>query len=197
MTLGGGGLLLRGKRALVVGLLNKHSLAASVASALLSHGARVVVSSKHPLSDAQLRACGFPPASDVLVRACDVTDDASIEELVGTCSERFGGQLDVLVHSVAFAPREAFANHGGVLATSRPAWQEAMDISAYSLLALTRAAYPLLSSGVDGALARDRSVIALSYAGASRVRTERWRHVIHTHVCIQYTHVWMELCPLA
>ncbi|TYZ64646.1 hypothetical protein PybrP1_000413 [[Pythium] brassicae (nom. inval.)] len=164
-----GGLLLRGKRALVVGLLNKHSLAASVASALLSHGARVVVSSKHPLSDSQLRACGFPLASDVLVRECDVTDDASIEELVGACVERFEGQMDVLVHSVAFAPREAFTSSGGVLATSREAWQEAMDISAYSLLALTRAAYPLLSSGVDGSLARDRSVIALSYAGASRV----------------------------
>lgn len=167
-----GGLLLRGKRALVVGLLNKHSLAASITTALLSHGARVVVSSKNALSPTQLRACGFPESEvdALLVRECDVTSDASVEELVGACSEHFGGQLDVLVHSVAFAPREAFAGGGGILATSKDAWNEAMDVSAYSLVALTRAAYPLLSSGIDSGVTRDRSVIALSYAGASRVR---------------------------
>ncbi|KAF1331605.1 Short-chain dehydrogenase reductase sdr, partial [Globisporangium splendens] len=181
-------MLLRGKRALVVGLMNKHSLAASVTQALLSRGAQVVVSSKSPLTESQRKACGFhapsssssstdPTAgSDAAIiapslhfRESDVEDDASIEALISECGAIFDGQLDILVHSIAFAPRETFAGPGGILATSKSAWQQTMDVSAYSLIALTRAAYPLLSSGMDGSLARDRSILTLSYAGASKV----------------------------
>uniref|UniRef100_K3WLP9 Enoyl-[acyl-carrier-protein] reductase [NADH] n=1 Tax=Globisporangium ultimum (strain ATCC 200006 / CBS 805.95 / DAOM BR144) TaxID=431595 RepID=K3WLP9_GLOUD len=178
-------MLLRGKRALVVGLMNKHSLAANVTQALLSHGAQVVVSSKSPLTESQRKACGFhAPSSSMSAtdesdtaiiapslhfRECDVEDDTSIEALISECGAIFGGQLDILVHSIAFAPRETFAGPGGILATSKSAWQQAMDVSTYSLIALTRTAYPLLSSGADGSLARDRSILALSYAGANKV----------------------------
>lgn len=170
-------MLLRGKRALVVGLMNKHSLAASIAQALLSHGASVVVSSKTALSPNQVKACNFHAPSTAPSEAplplhfheCDVEDEASIDDLVGACHSIFNGELDILVHSIAFAPREAFTTHGGTLGVSKDAWHQAMDVSAYSLIALTRAAYPLLSSGVDGHRARDRSVMALSYAGASKV----------------------------
>lgn len=172
-------MLLCGKRALVVGLMNKHSLAANVTQALLSHGAHVVVSSKSALTQSQLKACAFhgptgtsesnTPPPLLHFRECDVESEESINQLVGACGELFDGQLDILVHSLAFAPRETFTTHGGVLAVSKHAWHQAMDVSAYSLIALTRAAYPLLSSGVDGSRTRDRSIMALSYAGAAKV----------------------------
>lgn len=169
-------MMLRGKRALVVGLMNKHSLAASITQSFLSQGASVVVASKDPLTARQVDACGFVhgPESSLQVHACDVQQEESITELMQRCSETFDGELDILVHSIAFAPRETFAS-GGTLAVSADAWRQAMDVSAYSLIALTRAAHPLLSAGNSDELAdgipatRDRSVLALSYAGASKV----------------------------
>lgn len=161
--------MLRGRRALVVGLMNKHSLAAGVTQALLSHGASVVVSSKTPLSASHVKSCDFRPSSDVdppgtlFFEPCDVEDEASIEKLVDRCGHHFDGQLDILVHSVAFAPREAFTN--GLVETPKSAWTRAMDVSAYSLVALTRAARPLMNSGEE----RDRSVLALTYAGSTKV----------------------------
>ncbi|RLN92579.1 hypothetical protein BBJ28_00021762 [Nothophytophthora sp. Chile5] len=171
--------LLRGKRALVVGLMNKHSLAAGITQALLSNGARVVVSSKTPLTASHIQNCGFqiPPALQAEHEAsprlhfepCDVESEQSIEQLMKRCSEVFNGELDVLVHSVAFAPREAFTS-GGLLATPKAAWTQAMDVSAYSLVALTRAAQPLLVANIEAEEAkRDRSVLALTYAGSTKV----------------------------
>jgi enoyl-[acyl-carrier protein] reductase I len=173
---------LLGKRALVVGLLNKHSLAASVTHALLAHGASCVVASRTPLTESQINACAFetPFASHTkhsthlpspiehtqLLRYtdCDVENDESIGTMMAQCADAFDGELDILVHSVAFAPRETFKARGTLLAT-REAWNQALDVSAYSLIALTRAAYPMLTAGSE----RDRSVMALSYAGASKV----------------------------
>ncbi|GMF38930.1 unnamed protein product [Phytophthora lilii] len=168
-------MMLQGKRALVVGLMNKHSLAAGVTQALLSHGASVVASSKTPLSESHIRSCAFQApetggASPALhFEPCDVESDASIAQLMQRCGDVFDGELDILVHSVAFAPRDAFTN--GLLDTPRAAWTQAMDISAYSLVALAKAATPLMDKGEEN---RDRSVLALTYAGstkAARVRT--------------------------
>lgn len=169
--------LLLGKRALVVGLMNKHSIAASVVQALLAQGARVVVASKLPLSASQRAACGFraPDASALQFAECDVQDEHSVQALAEACGDAFDGQLDVLVHSVAFAPKEAFpGDPRGFLGTSKAAWTQAMDISAYSLVALTRATYPLLQAsrgegGEGDAASADRSVIAMTYAGSSKV----------------------------
>ncbi|DAZ96059.1 TPA: hypothetical protein N0F65_005837, partial [Lagenidium giganteum] len=166
--------LLQGKRALVVGLMNKHSLAACITHSLLAHGARVVVSSKAPLSASQRSACGFvvPPLTSASCNfaACDVEDDASIHGLMAECRDVLGGRLDILVHSVAFAPRETFQN--GLLGVSKHAWTEAMDVSAYSLVALTRAALPLMTQSDNSDASKsqpDRSILALSYAGANKV----------------------------
>ncbi|CAI5732505.1 unnamed protein product [Peronospora destructor] len=162
-------MLLKGKRALVVGLMNKHSLAASVTQALLSGGASVVVSSKSPN---HVKNCTFdiPKPSErasptLHFEPCDVESDTSIEQLMQRCREAFNRELDILVHSVAFAPREAFAN--GLLNTPRAAWTQAMDVSAYSLVALMKAAKPLMVQG-EGEK-RDRSVLALTYAGSTKV----------------------------
>ncbi|KAI9910418.1 hypothetical protein PsorP6_010325 [Peronosclerospora sorghi] len=167
--------MLRGKRALVVGLLNKYSLAAGVTQALLSHGANVIVSSKTRLSESHVHSCAFkipnPSVATLQLEQCDVESDTSIEQLLQRCSERFRGKLDILVHAVAFAPRDAFTN--GLLDTSRTVWTQAMDVSAYSLVALTRAAKPLMmmSDGKEenGNEALDRSVLALTYAGSTKV----------------------------
>ncbi|CAH0479056.1 unnamed protein product [Peronospora belbahrii] len=171
-------MLLQGKCALVVGLMNKHSLAAGVTQALLSSGASVVVSSKTPMSKSQVERCAFkiPKPSEVTTsllhfEPCDVESDASIEQLIQRCGEVFDGELDILVHSVAFAPREAFTH--GLLDSSRAAWIQAMNVSAYSLVALTKAAKPLMmtmaNGGKGGEKRRDRSVLALTYAGSTKV----------------------------
>ncbi|CAI5727309.1 unnamed protein product [Peronospora effusa] len=165
-------MLLKGKRALVVGLMNKYSLAAGVTQALLSGGASVVVSSKSPMNESHVKSCTFeiPKPSEIAsptlhFEPCDVESDTSIEQLMQRCGEVFNGELDILVHSVAFAPREAFAN--GLLNTPRAAWTQAMDVSAYSLVALMKAAKPLMVQGVGER--RDRSVLALTYAGSTKV----------------------------
>ncbi|KAG1708887.1 hypothetical protein DVH05_022519 [Phytophthora capsici] len=163
--------LLQGKRALVVGLMNKHSLAAGITQQLLSSGASVVVSSKTPLSESHIKSCAFQipetqeSSSPTLhFEPCDVESDQSIDELMQRCGNFFNGELDILVHSVAFAPREAFTN--GLLDTPRAAWAQALDISAYSLVALTRAAKPLM---IKEGEKKDRSVLALTYAGSTKV----------------------------
>lgn len=140
-----------------------------VTQALLSAGASVVVSSKTPLSESHVKSCAFrvPDASALHFAPCDVESDASVEQLLQRCGEVFDGQLDVLVHSVAFAPREAFTN--GLLDTPRAAWTQAMDVSAYSLVALARAARPLMVNGNEEDGRGDRSVLALTYAGSTKV----------------------------
>ncbi|UIZ27393.1 hypothetical protein KXD40_005551 [Peronospora effusa] len=169
-------MLLKGKRALVVGLMNKYSLAAGVTQALLSGGASVVVSSKSPMNESHVKSCTFeiPKPSEIAsptlhFEPCDVESDTSIEQLMQRCGEVFNGELDILVHSVAFAPREAFAN--GLLNTPRAAWTQAMDVSAYSLVALMKAAKPLMVQGVGER--RDRSVLALTYAGSTKVNESK------------------------
>ncbi|CEG36601.1 short-chain dehydrogenase reductase sdr [Plasmopara halstedii] len=162
-------MLLQGKRALVVGLMNKHSLAVSVAQSLLSNGASVVVSSKIPLSESQAKSCGFqiPDSScaSLNFESCDVENDESIDQLMQRCGKIFNGVLDILIHSVAFAPREAF--NKGLLGTSRATWTQALDVSSYSLVALTRAAKPLMIFGREEK--RNCSVLALTYAGSTKV----------------------------
>jgi enoyl-[acyl-carrier protein] reductase I len=92
-----------------------------------------------------------------LLLSCDVTLDAEIDRVFKSVGEQFG-KLDVLVHSVAFAPREDMEND--FIKTTRNGFNIAQDISAYSLIALTRAALPLMENGGGG------SVLAMTYYGA-------------------------------
>lgn len=162
-------MLLRGKRALVVGAMNKHSLAVAITQSLLLNGASVVVSSKKALGESHVKSCAFhiPDTSSTSLNfeTCDVESDESIDELMLRCGKLFNGELDILVHSVAFAPRESFTN--GLLSTSRAAWAQALGVSAYSLVALTRAVKPLMLS--RGEEKRDCSVLALTYTGSTKV----------------------------
>jgi enoyl-[acyl-carrier protein] reductase I len=97
---------------------------------------------------------------DSIVLPCDVTDDQHIEQLVTALGRDFGG-LDFLVHGAAFAPRAELDS--SFVQTSREGFRTALDVSAYSLIALARAAAPLMSGRGAG------SVLTLTYLGSERV----------------------------
>src|SRR5207302_11317558 len=96
--------------------------------------------------------------ADTLILPCDVTKDDEIATVFKTVGEKFG-KLHLLLHSVAFAPKEAL--EGEFVNTTREAFRVAHDVSAYSLVALARAAAPLMSDG--------GSIISMSYYGAEKV----------------------------
>ncbi|HYC47728.1 MAG TPA: enoyl-ACP reductase FabI [Burkholderiales bacterium] len=149
---------LQDKKILVTGLLSNRSIAYGIAKALAREGAALAFSYQNAdLKDrvTQLAAdFGSPP-----LVACDVADDAQIDALAPAIREHWDG-LDGLVHSIAFAPREALK--GGFLdGLSRDAFRIAHDVSAYSFAALAKAALPLM----DG---RNGALLTLTYLGAQR-----------------------------
>jgi enoyl-[acyl-carrier protein] reductase I len=147
--------LLDGKTALIFGVANDHSIAWGIARALHDAGAEVGFSSVESLLEKRVRPLAASIGS-TFVEPCDVQSDDDI----GRVFERWGathGSLDILVHALAFANREDL--EGDFVDTSRGGF--ALDVSAYSLVALTRAARPFLGRG--------SSVITLSYLGAEKV----------------------------
>jgi enoyl-[acyl-carrier protein] reductase I len=155
---GGSGLgLLDGRNALVFGVANDHSIAWGIAQALHAEGATIGFSSIEALVDKRVRPLAESIGS-TFVEPADVQSDADIERVFARWGES-NDRLDVLVHALAFAKREDLA--GAFVDTSRDGFTLAMDVSAYSLVALTRAARPYLRAG--------SSVITLTYYGAEKV----------------------------
>jgi enoyl-[acyl-carrier protein] reductase I len=149
--------LLAGKKALVFGVANDHSIAWGIARALHEHGAEVGFSSIEALLERRVR----PLAESIgatFIEPCDVQSDEQIARVFNAWDERHG-QLDVLVHALAFAKREDL--EGRFVDTSRDGFALALDVSAYSLVALAHAAAPLMPSG--------SSIMTLSYYGAEKV----------------------------
>ncbi len=148
--------LLDGKRALIFGVANDHSIAWGIAKALHAEGATLGLSSVESLIARRVQ-----PLADQLgvdfVEPCDVSDDEQVTAVFDSWRARHG-ELDILVHALAFANREDL--DGAFVDTSRAGFQRALDVSAYSLTALTRAALPLFRPGA--------SVMTLSYLGAER-----------------------------
>lgn len=149
---------LSGKRALVLGVANERSIAWAIAQALTREGAHVGLTYVGASLERRVRPLAEQIGADVLGE-CDVTDDAQIEQLFERVRENWG-QLDVLVHAIAFARREDLM--GRFVDTPREGFRLALDVSAYSLVALTRTALPLLS-------ASGGCVLTLSFAGSERV----------------------------
>jgi enoyl-[acyl-carrier protein] reductase I len=151
--------LLAGTTGVIFGVANKRSIAWGIAQALSAAGMRLAITYQgERLKDNVHELAATLP--DSLVLPCDVTSDgevAAVFEAVG----RELGRLDTLVHSVAFAPREDLEQE--FVATSRDGYRLTQDISAYSLIALTRAALPLLEQSGRG------SVLAMTYYGAQKV----------------------------
>lgn len=150
---------LRGKKALIIGVANERSLAWGIARALYQQGADVGFNFLNDKMEKRVR----PLAESVeaqIIEPCDVALDDQIDKLFDAVQKKWGGGLDILVHSVAFAQREDL--EGRFVATSRAGFMTALDISAYSLIGLCQRAEPLM---------RDRygSVLTLSYIGSQKV----------------------------
>lgn len=148
---------LTGKKGLVMGVANQRSLAWAIAQPLAAAGAQLAFSYQGERLRPTLEKL-TEVLPDPLLLAADVGDDASLDTLFATLGERFG-QLDYLVHSIAYAPPATFENR--FVETTRADWATAMDVSAYSLVACAQRAAPLLSHG--------GSIVTLSYLAAERV----------------------------
>jgi enoyl-[acyl-carrier protein] reductase I len=149
--------LLEGKNALVFGVANDHSIAWGIAKALHAEGATVGFSSIEALIERRVRPLAESIGS-TFVEPCDVQSDADIERVFSRWGET-ADHLDILVHALAFAKREDLS--GAFVDTSRDGFALAMDVSAYSLVALTRGARRYLRPG--------SSVLTLTYYGAEKV----------------------------
>jgi len=150
--------MLEGKTGLVFGVANKRSIAWAIAQALAREGMRLAFTYQGERLKESVGALAETVDGSLLL-PCDVTNDAEIDAVVREVDEKFG-RLDTLIHSVAFAPREDLENE--FVKTSRDGFKTAHDISAYSLVVLTRAALPLFEKSGGG------SVVALTYYGAEK-----------------------------
>ncbi len=150
-------MLLEGKTGLIVGVANKHSIAWAIAQSAAREGARLAFNyqSERLQGNVEELATTLDGAK---AYQCDVGNDGEIAALMAGVEADLG-KLDFLIHSVAYAPREELT--GEFVNTSREGFRTALDVSAYSLVAMTRAALPLMADG--------GSVVTLSYLGAERV----------------------------
>ena len=152
-------MLMKGMRGLIVGVANKRSIAWAIARACADSGAQLALSYQNERLGENVKELAQELENPLLL-PLDVSDDTQIKTAFETLGERWG-QLDFLVHAVAYAPRQAL--EGDFVSTSREDFRIAQDISVYSLPALAQAAKPLMTAG--------GSIIALSYLGGSRVMT--------------------------
>jgi enoyl-[acyl-carrier protein] reductase I len=148
---------LQGRNAIVFGVANKRSIAWAIAQKLQQAGAKLLITYQNErLAEEARDLIAALPGAEAF--QCDVSNDADIERLFEQVKQRFGN-LHILVHSVAYAPAEELKND--FLMTTREGFRIAHDVSVYSLVAVTRAAMPLMTEG--------GSVITLSYYGAEKV----------------------------
>src|SRR6266481_6299190 len=150
--------LLAGKFGIIFGVANKRSIAWAIAQAWHAQGATLAFTYQGERLKENVEELAGTFGADTLILPCDVSRDEEIATVFKTVTEKFG-KLDLLLHSVAFAPREAL--EGEFVNTTREAFRVAHDVSAYSLVALARAAAPLMTDS--------GSIISMSYYGAEKV----------------------------
>jgi enoyl-[acyl-carrier protein] reductase I len=148
---------LAGKTAVVFGLANKRSIAWGIAQKLHEAGATLAIcyQNERMKLEAQSLIDDLPGAQGF---QCDVSSDEQIENVFAAIKEKFG-KIEILVHAVAFAPAEDL--RGDFINTSRDGFRVAMDVSVYSLIAVSRAAAPLMTEG--------GSIITLSFYASEKV----------------------------
>jgi len=149
---------LKGKIGLVFGVANKNSIAWAVAQAWHTEGATLVFTYQGERFKKKVEELVETLGAGYVILPCDVTSDEDIASVFQHILKKFG-RLDLLLHAVAFAPREAL--DGEFVNTSREAFQIALDVSAYSLVALSREAALLMADG--------GSIVAMSFYGAEKV----------------------------
>src|SRR3954467_7896378 len=151
--------LFEGKRALIMGVANKRSIAWAIARQLADGGASLAFTYQGERIEKSVRELA-ESVSSPLVTECDVRSDDDIARVFSEVSDVFGGELDLLVHSVAFAAAEDL--EGRFTDTPRDRFWMALDISAYLLVATARAAEPLLEAAGGG------SILTMTYLGGER-----------------------------
>ena len=152
---------LQGKHGLIVGVANKRSISWAIAQAAAAAGARIALTYPSERLEENVRELAAN-LENPLVLPCDVSSDQQIADLAAGVEREFGG-LDFLVHGASFAPADALSNP--FVDTTRESFRIALDVSTYSLVALTRAVVPLLERRGGG------SVLTLTYLGSERVFT--------------------------
>ena len=148
--------LLEGKKGLIFGIANKNSIGWGIAQSLHEHGAELGFSYAFDALEKRIR----PLAEQIgvsFVDKCNVESDEDIAATMGRAKEHFG-EIDILIHAIAHAKREDLM--GTYVETSRDGFQLAMDVSVYSLVALTNAVKPLMKNG--------GTILSLSYYGAEK-----------------------------
>ncbi len=149
--------LLSGKNALIFGVANNHSIAWGIAQKMHSHEAQLAFS--YGSSSLERRVRPLAESIDaVFVEKCDVSQDQEIASLFALAAKQFA-PIDILVHAIAFANREELSEPFHL--TTRDGFRIAMDVSVYSLIALARAALPLMRKG--------GSILTLTYYGGQKV----------------------------
>jgi len=150
--------ILEGKSGLVLGVANKRSIAWACAQSLSTAGMRLALTYQGERMEAGVRELAAELPGSIAL-PCDVTQDESLDALFSAVDKELGG-LDAMVHAIAFAKREELT--GEFYDTSRDGWAVAQEVSAFSLLALTRRALPLMEG-------RPASIVTMSYIGGERV----------------------------
>jgi len=148
-----------GKRGLVLGVANKRSIAWAIARELAAGGASLAFTYQGERIESSVRELAASIDAP-LVTECDVRSDEEVARVFGEVGEAFGGELDLLVHSVAFAAAEDL--EGRFTDTPRDRFWLAVDVSAYSLVACARAAEPLMEKAGGG------SILTMTYLGGER-----------------------------
>jgi len=151
-------MLLEGKTGLVMGVANKRSIAWGIANAVSKAGARLILTFQSERLGENVIELAAALKDPVLIQ-CDVASDEQIASAMRRIQEQVG-HLDFIVHALAFAPREAL--DGMYADTKRDDFKTALDISAYSLVSVARAAMPLMQG-------RQSSIVTLTYLGSERV----------------------------
>ena len=149
--------MLTGKKAFIFGLLNEYSIAYAISQKLHEEGCELAFSHLPAEKIARRVLKAGEQFKPKFFAPCDVSSDADLTAAFAKAQEEWG-TFDILVHSLAFANAEAL--HNPFLQTTREQWRTALDISAYSLVAMARLAQPLMN--------KDGSIITLSYLGAEK-----------------------------
>lgn len=151
--------LLEGKKALIFGIANHRSIGWAIAQALADEGAQLVFTYQERMEKYVRELAAKIPNTPII--PCDVQSDEELDTAFTKASEIFGGELDILIHSVGFAPPVALENP--FVQTARADFHTALDISAYSLVAMAKRAQPLMQARGGG------SILTLTYMASERV----------------------------
>ncbi|WP_411956646.1 enoyl-ACP reductase FabI [Paracoccus homiensis] len=149
--------LLKGKRGLVMGVANDHSIAWGIAKAAAAEGAELAFSYQGEAFGKRVQPLAASVGSDLLLDV-DVTDDASLDAAFAKLQDSWG-KLDFVIHAIAFSNKNELT--GRFLNTSRDNFKNSLEISCYSLIEVARRAHPMMAEG--------GSIITLTYGGSNRV----------------------------